>query len=473
MKRNRKILCLLLAGMAGAAVLQAASLEIYRDGAIYRYVPVDDYVGFLSRGEARCGDRSIALEKRPSCPESKRLCKEKADLDKIKKQLRTTQETLKVLSGIEKAIKPAELSADKWISTAEKTGAKRAELLGISERLQRESQAKEERFHRQSSAREALFLSRTCKESLALTLPPGLIKLGVENEAELLENDLLKITQFLSLTNRSGVDISVKDARIYARNFRRTLRPIRFSPWVVRPAPPRPTLRSKKAYKAVNEAADRVMLAAAPVPVMERVEKIGARNYAVGKLDLPSTGESVRVRLGEYQVKSRCEAIAYPYRDRSLYRACRFKPKEEIVTDRWTLKKGRRILSDRVYGEYKEGNYLLYVDRDESVSIRRERLVEKERSSGIFGGEIRKRDGYIIEVDNRSGKKKSLTLVDRIPRSTTEKIRVKLLKVSGATKESLKDNGELIMKLELDPGESRTVKVLFELRYDKDLKVLY
>jgi len=473
MRRMVRVLWMAAAMLVCVANLEAATLEIYRDGAIYRYVPVDDYIGFLSRGEARCGDREIALMRRPTCPESKRLCKEKGEIEKIRGKLEVTRETLKVLTGIEKAIKPTELSADKWISAAEKAGAKRAELAGAATKLQRELQAGEEAFSRLSSASEPLFLSRACKNELTLTLPAGLIELDIENEATLLKENLLKVSQFLSLTNRSGVDISVKDARIYVRDLHQILRPIRFYPWIVRPAPPKSSLRNEASIWAMNGQEDRVMPAAAPAPSIQGVQRLTARNYAVGKLDLPSTGESVRVKLSEYQVRSDCSDIAYPYRESTVYRACRFQPREEIVSNRWSLKKGRRVVSDRIYGEYAEGGYLLYVDRDESIKLRRERLPEKEQSSGIFGGQIRKKDGFIIELNNASAAKKSLTLIDRIPHSITDRIKVKFLELKGAKKMSLDEKGKLTMKVDLAPNEHRKVTVLFELRYDKGMKVNY
>ena len=472
MKRRGWIAGILLGIVASGVSLSGATLEVYRDGAIYRYIPVDEYVGFLSRAKAVCSDAVIALERRGSCPESKRLCKEKASLLKLGGELRTTRRTLETLTRIEGAIQPTDLSADKWISAAEKAGKRMAELQGEQERLQRAVKAQQERFRRQSSGSEARFLSRPCKQELALTLPAGMIRTDLENEAEILKSDEINVIQYLSLSNRSGVDIAVKDARIYARNFRRNLRPIRFSPWIVRPRPP---VRSsgKKRLLGVAAAPEVTMAQNDVIAKVEGVRRLGARNYAIGKLDLPSTGEKVRVKLSEYRTKMECETVSYPYRNPAVYRACSFEPKEEIVTDRWVLKRGRRLLAESAYGEYENGKYLLYTDRDDSVSIRRTRLPVKDRSSGIFGGEIRKKDGILLEIQNRSKEKKSLRVVERIPYSGSDKIKVKLLKVEGAKREGLDEYGKLVLRLDLAPGKGKKVRILFELRYDKDLKILY
>jgi hypothetical protein len=213
---------------------------------------------------------------------------------------------------------------------------------------------------------------------------------------------------------------------------------------------------------------------AAPVPVVEKLQRLGVQSYTVGKLELPSTGEEIRVAIERYRVPMACEELSYPWRDLTIYRACRFTPKSPIVSDRWILKEGRRILSERAYGAYEEGKYLLYVDRDETVKLRREPLLEKERSSGIFGGRIRRKDGYRLIVDNTSDREKRLKIVERIPRSTTDKIRVKFLGVEGAKRESLDpENGKLVLQVLLAPHEHKVVTVRFELSYDKELKVRY
>jgi len=68
-----------------------------------------------------------------------------------------------------------------------------------------------------------------------------------------------------------------------------------------------------------------------------------------------------------------------------------------------------------------------------------------------------------------------VTVTERIPTSTTEEIKVKLLEVKSDKKVNytlLKD-GEIEMKLTLAAHENKKIEVLFEISYDKDLKVSY
>ena len=78
-------------------------------------------------------------------------------------------------------------------------------------------------------------------------------------------------------------------------------------------------------------------------------------------------------------------------------------------------------------------------------------------------------------MTNKSDKSKTITLVDRIPASTTDEIEVKLLEVRSDRKVNynmLKD-GKIEMKITLSGQESKKIEVLFEISYDKDLKISY
>ena len=455
-----------VAGLLWVGTLAMGSLEIYSDGVKYRYVPVDDYVGFVRDASARCGEREISLVGGRSCPEARRLCKEKRNLEELALRLRSVTASQRMLESWIQSAKPSNLDAAKWISAAEKMGKRHAEWEEKAKELDRTLASARKRFLRQVSSPEPLFLSRLCKNELELTLPAGVIDVSLVNVADLMPQKIA-VTSYLALRNHSGVDISSKDARVYARSFRRHLRPVPFRPWIVEP-------KTKKLSRSKG-GMDRMTaeLEAAPALSLREAKRLGYRNYAVGRVELPSDGEEVRVKVDGYEVPRRCEEISYPWRSPSVYVACRFTPKGAVESDRWILRKGRRVLSENAYGEYEGKRYLLFVDRDDAVSVRRKPLAEQERSSGIFGGKIRRKDGYLLTLVNRSEKQKTVKIVERIPRSVTDKIRVKLLKIEGAVEESLDEEGKLVMQAVLPPQSSKEVKVLFELLYDKDLKIRY
>jgi len=96
-------------------------------------------------------------------------------------------------------------------------------------------------------------------------------------------------------------------------------------------------------------------------------------------------------------------------------------------------------------------------------------------TTGIFGSTVRKKDGFTLILTNKSAKAKKMTVIERIPASTTEEIKVKLLDVRSDKKVEYKllKDGKLEMHIDLAANETKKIEIVFELSYDKDLKVIY
>jgi hypothetical protein len=209
---------------------------------------------------------------------------------------------------------------------------------------------------------------------------------------------------------------------------------------------------------------------AAPVATYE-----DAREYMVQNLVLPSTGVPLDAKILTWKAALSCEVRAYPYANTKAFYVCAFKPKEQIDSHRWKISSGKEVINENAVGEYRDGKYNLYTKIEEDIKIRRRPIVQKERETGIFGGTARKKDGFTITLTNKSEKEKTLILTERIPTSTTEEIQSQLLSVKSEKKvdyKMLKD-GKLEMHVALAGNETKKIDVLFEISYDKDLKVTY
>ncbi len=460
----------------------ASVLDIYQDGAKYRMIPTSSYLGFTKDVRAVCEGKDISLTVLGECSQNERLCKLRNSLEEAGVSYEASRYESETLEKLISLSKPTQVDAAKWMEAASKIGRQKAVLEEKKRQLSQKFKATKRLFSMQAPSLEPLFLQRRCAGELELTLPAGSIGARLLYEADVSNPASVGVTQYIALSNQSGIDISVKEASLYARSYQIYLHPRQFRPWIAQriiPIRKRKSLnirQDKLAYAETAMVENKMGGDVAPVmPVssMGAVVQTGYKNYHISDLELPSTGEEVKVKIAAYKAAATCALVSYPYRDPRVYRACSFAPKSPIESHRWRIEKSKRLVSDQAYGLYRDGRYLLNVDVEEEVLIHRESIVKRDRSSGIFGGSIRKKDGFELTVTNLSDKAKTIKLIERIPTSTTDKIKVKLLSVEGAANYTLQKDGKLEIDITLAPKAVQKVKVLFELRYDKEMKVSY
>ncbi len=452
-----------------------ASLDIYQDGAKYRTIPTERYLGFTKGVSAFCEGKELSLTKSGKCSPKERLCKLRDEVQVLQAEETSMRYASEALEKMLSLVKPTEIDASKWIDAATKIGKQKSELLAEQQRLSEAIQAKRQLFSRQAPSTKPLFLQKKCAGGLELTIPGGMIGARLLYEADTSDPAAITIRQYIALSNHSGIDIVAKEAHLYARSYRVYLKPQAFSPWIAQRAPERRYTKSR----AVNKIAYAETVMAedmAPVTLATNVGAVmhtGYKNYQLSGIELPSTGEEIRVKVADYTVLARCELVSYPYSDPQVYRACSFSPKSPIESHRWRIEKQKRLVSDQAYGTYRDGKYLLNVNREEELLIDRKPIVKRDRSNGIFGGSIRKKDGFVLQVTNLSSETKTVKITERIPTSTTDKIKVKLLKVEGADSHTLQKDGRVELLVSLAPKAHKEIRVMFELRYDKETKVVY
>jgi len=287
-----------------------------------------------------------------------------------------------------------------------------------------------------------------------------------------------KVTQYLSIVNRSGIDIKADSAMFYYRSANQYIRPVHFNPWIVSKYEPRPERKVAKRSLSQNmkinsmAMADEVSIATSSRPVAEYVD---AREYKINDLDLPSVGLPVDVQVTSWNSPLTCEIKAYPYVNTRAFSVCSFEPKHQIDSNRWKIKSGKVTINEKAVGQYHDGRYNIYTNIEEDIKIIRKPIVKKERETGIFGGTARKKDGFVLTLTNKSDKSKTITLIDRIPASITDEIEVKLLEIKSNEKVNYKmlKDGKIEMKIVLSGQVTKKIEVLFEISYDKDLKINY
>ena len=471
MKFTTSLSLILLSGGFG----YASSLAVYQDHTFYNFTPQNNFIGFTQGVKAKCEGTTIPLSAKMDCPSDDRLCQLLTSLKHSEQKVQAVQANSKFLGQLASLPQPTTVDASVLIEAAKHMGVEQAKLLMQERLLSEEVQIIQRRFQKQAPSKQAIETAQTCNKDIELTIPYGYVSFSTEYEANIQDEKEVTVTQYLSITNRSGIDIEADSAMFYYRSANQYVHPIHFRPWIVSKYEPRPPIVSKRAM-AKSARMDMAMMAeqreAVSAPVVSYED---AREYKIEKLVLPSTGVPLDVKVLTWKAPLSCEVRAYPYTNTKACHVCSFEPKYQIDSNRWKVKSADEMINENAAGEYKHGKYNLYTKIEEDIKIKRKPIVKKERETGIFGGTARKKDGFTLTLTNKSDKAKNLTLIERIPTSTTEEIKSKLLSINSEKKVNYKmlKDGKIEMKLTLAPHENKKIEILFEISYDKDLKVNY
>jgi len=464
--------------LSAGTMAYSSSLSVYQNQTTYTYKPNSTYIGLTQNVKAKCDGNSMGLHVITTCPKDKRLCKELDALQKTEQKLNSIKANTKVLDQLITLPQPTSFDADEWIKSARAVGKEQAKLYEESKINTEALNLKIKALQKQAPSKRALISDAICKNEMELILPNGYVSFSTSYEANIINEKEIEVTQYLSIVNRSGIDIVADSAMFYYRSVNQYVRPIMFDPWIVSKYEPRPKKRMAKKAMSNARMADAPLMEAAialperSVPVAKYID---AREYQVNNLDLPSTGVPVNVQVSSWTTAVECGIQAYPYAHTGAFQVCSFKPEQQIDSNVWKVKEGSVTLSERARGVYRDGSYKLYTKKDEDIKILRKPIVQKERETGIFGGTARKKDGFVLILTNKSSKSKTLTLIDRMPTSTTDEIKVKLLEIRSDKKVDYKilKDGKIEMKISLAPKERKKIEILFEISYDKEIKVDY
>jgi hypothetical protein len=467
--------------LLGSSLSYASSLDVYQDKTFYKTLSKSNFIGFGQSVKAKCDGSDFELFYAPSCPSDDRLCRLLTELKDTEQKVQSVQANKTVLSQLITLPQPTTYDANVWIESARSIGKEQSRLAVKKKILLEESKLQQHNFRKQAPKKQALKSTKICSEEIELTIPYGYVSFSTYYEADILNDKEIEVTQYLSILNRSGIDIEADRAMFYYRRAHQYVEPIHFKPWIVSKYVP----QQKKEYKLAKAKALRMDMAMVsevqvadstlmdiPVPAASYED---TREYKIENLILPSTGVPVDVKVVTWNAVLKCNLRAFPYRNSKAFQVCSFHPKYQIDNDSWKVKSEHAIINENAVGEYRDDTYNIYTKLDEDINILRTPIVQKDRKTGIFGGTARKRDGFDLVLTNKSDKIKTLTLTERIPTATTDEIKVKLLSVTSNDRVDykVKKEGEIDMNIKLDPNESKKIKILFEISYDKDLKVNY
>lgn len=120
--------------------------------------------------------------------------------------------------------------------------------------------------------------------------------------------------------------------------------------------------------------------------------------------------------------------------------------------------------------------FTLTVGADEAVTVKREPIKEVAGTSGVFKKKRKTHAGYTIHIKNFRKIPTKLRVIDQVPISHNEKIQVTDVTCTPGPlpkkeEEEAKETGIMEWLLELAPGESRRIKVAYDVLYPKGMTI--
>jgi uncharacterized protein (TIGR02231 family) len=105
---------------------------------------------------------------------------------------------------------------------------------------------------------------------------------------------------------------------------------------------------------------------------------------------------------------------------------------------------------------------------DSSIKVERKRISEKIEQTGFIGDNRRTNFSYEITLTNLKKTPQSIVVIERLPISQHEKIKVELQKPRDLKPD---EDGKLNWKLTLQPAEKKTIELSYWVEWPKKMQV--
>ncbi|MGH1350747.1 MAG: mucoidy inhibitor MuiA family protein [Methyloligellaceae bacterium] len=197
-----------------------------------------------------------------------------------------------------------------------------------------------------------------------------------------------------------------------------------------------------------------------------------------GKVSIETTGVAKKLTISKLSIEPELKAIIVPKMQKAAYLSAKF-----------TLPEGDQLLSGRVSlhrdGVYIGSGYLpdmaagaehdLGFGADDAIQVKYAEVKRSKGESGIISSSKTDMRKFKISVKNLHGWSIPMTVLDQIPYSENEKIKVTLL--SETTKPNRKDiddkRGLLAWDFELKKGEEKKIDLAYQVGWPENKEVIY
>ena len=225
-------------------------------------------------------------------------------------------------------------------------------------------------------------------------------------------------------------------------------------------------VRSGYADVAMAEETDEA--ASAPVPVSVQSGSMADEFVIAMPYTIPSDGKKYEVEIQDLHVNADYQYVVMPRQSKEVWLEARVSD----YADYALLDGPAALFIDNVYqGEVTlnassmTDTLQLSVGRDKEVLVDRKE-VKNYTVRKTVGSTVKVQKAYDITLRNNKKSAVKLNVVDQYPVSTDSEIKVELTESSGALVHAA--TGKLTWNVTLQPGESRTLRIAYEVKYPKD-----
>ena len=292
------------------------------------------------------------------------------------------------------------------------------------------------------------------------------------------------LTYFGSITQSTSEDW--KNAKIFLSTAQPQLgtQPPNLNIWYLRKYEPQSYTR--KGYLAPREKTIELaedMGAAAPVTVKAKYSHANAlvsgENVVFEvseRKNIPSDGQIHKVVIAELTFDADKKFVTVPKLDQKVYLTakCRNSSDYLLLPGEIAVFQG----NDYVGTQYLEksiafdGEITLAMGPVQTIKVERKRVKEFSENTGIIGQNRREFFAFDITITNNSRHSAVVEVIDQIPVSADEKIKVEDVKFEPQPDKRDKDfDGQIIWKVKIDAGKKKILKYQFGVKYPKDITV--
>jgi hypothetical protein len=213
---------------------------------------------------------------------------------------------------------------------------------------------------------------------------------------------------------------------------------------------------------ALEEAAPKMAMAAKPSPAPPQTVSTLANVTINGSGKVEGDGSVAKVMLGGFDLKSAPILVAIPEQSREAWIVASldevppaFLPgNAELAVDGAAT--GRASIPESA------GAIQIPFGKAARLTAKKTPYVSTRERSWLVKGVVN--DGYTLEITSGMEKEQEITVRDRVPFATTDKVTVDVKKIDPAPSERDKEN-RLLWKLSVKPGETKKITVEYTLTF--------